>query len=251
MVARPTVEHIRCEVAGRQIHLVGSIPGFVPDGLAVAALLDALKPTCVALGIPPEDLPALKVLAESDDPASLIPKTEKPQLDFGAGAPGLEGIHDLPDVPERDEDEDEGFASLDPLQDRLLQLLEQFGEVRLPSPDLEAAYRWAQAHDAAVQAIDLDDEAHAEVFVRANRIWDVVRNSLLQPKIMKATFDDAADAAELAIAFDRMQTKIPSLRIVEEAREAHMAERLRSLDAPTLVALVPLARLAGVQAALA
>ncbi len=245
--ARP-VEQFDLTVAGRQVHLVGSIPGFVPDGEAVAALLDRVRPDQVALGIPPEDLPALKVLAESDDPSSLIPATAKPTYEVGAGAPGLESIHDIR-TPDAEED-DEGFASLDPLQARLLHLLERFGDVRLPSPDLEAAFRWATQNDAPVEALDLDDEAHAEVFVRSNRMWDVIRNSRLQPKIMKATFKDASDAAELVRAFDAMQTKIPSLKVVESAREAHMAKRLGELPAGSVVAIVPLARLAGVKAAL-
>ncbi len=242
----PPVEHHELTLGGHKVHLVGSIPGFVADGQAVQALLDDIRPTRIALGIPPEDMAALQILAESDDPASLIPAAAAPRYETGAGAPGLEGIHHMGDL--ETEDDDEGFASLDPLQARLLHLLERFGDVRLPSPDLEAAFRWASAHGVPVEALDLDDEAHAEVFVRSNRMWDVLRNSRLQPKLMKAAFDDATDAAALVRAFDAMQTKIPSLRVVEAAREAHMANRLR--DAGSVVAIVPLARLDGVVAAL-
>ncbi len=244
----PLVEHRELSVNGHIVHLVGSIPGFVPDGQEVQALLERLQPVVVALGIPPEDLPALRVLAESEDPSSLIPAPSAATYEVGAGAPGLEGIHNI-DGPEMEED-DEGFASLDPLQSRLLGLLERFGDVRLPSPDLEAAFRWATAQGVAVTALDLDDEAHAEVFVRSNRMWDVFRNQRLQPKLLRAEFKDAEDAGSLVRAFDAMQTKIPSLRVVEEARESHMARRLQAEASGPTVAIVPLARFDGVLSAL-
>lgn len=241
------MQRVDAVVHGRSITLLGSIPGYVPDGTAVAETLEQLRPRSVALGIPPEDLPALEALAASDDPEALIPERQRSTPDLGHGAPGLEAV--FIDTTEEQEDDDEGFAAIDPVHAHLLALLERFGPTRLPSPDLEAAHAWARAHDAPIHALDLDDETHADVYVKANRLWDVIRHNRHTKRLLANQFTDAADADALAIAFDGQQTRLPSLQVVEEAREAHMAARLAEIDAT--VAIVPLARLAGIVEALA
>ncbi len=229
--------------------ILGTIPGFVPDGEAVTAALDALRPNVVALGVPPEDLAGLQALAEADDPGSLMPDpVDVPDLPGGAGAPGLEAILGGGGADE-EKDRDDVFSGLDPLQHHLLRLLQRFGDVALPSPDLDAAYRWALDNDARIEALDMDDDAHTDVYVAANKFWDVIKNNRMQKRLMAMEFKDANDAHELVRRFDAEQMRLKALRTVEEAKEAHMAKRLAGLQGQA-VAVVPLARLDGVAAAL-
>ncbi len=227
--------------------VLGTIPGFLPDGDAVTKALDELRPDVVALGVPPEDLAGLQALAEAEDPASLMPDpVDVPDLPGGAGAPGLEAILGAgsSDAPEKDRDD--VFSGLDPIQHHLLRLLQRFGEVALPSPDLDAAYRWALQHGARVVALDMDDDLHTDVYVAANKFWDVVRNNRMQKKLLAMEFQDAADAHELVRRFDGVQLRLKALRTVEQAREEHMGRQWAALEGA--VAVVPLARMDGMLA---
>lgn len=207
--------------------------------------LDQLRPSVVALGVPPEDLAGLQALAEAEDPASLMPDPNQlPDVVGGAGAPGLEAVFGMGEA-QPETDRDDVFSGLDPVQHHLLQLLQRFGDVALPSPDLDAAYRWALDHDARVEALDMDDETHTDVYVAANRFWDVLKNNRMQKKLLAMTFNEAEDAEDLVRRFDAVQLRLKALRSVEEAREAHMAMRLADLEG-SVVAVVPLARLHGV-----
>lgn len=202
------------EVAGRPVLLLGTIAGFVPDADRVRAAFEESAPTVLALGVPPEDLEGLRTLAAD---------------------PGVE-------LPE-----------LDPASRRLFEWLEPFGATRVPSPDLEAAFSEAAARGVPAEALDLDDEEHAEVYIRANRFRHVVQSGRLHRKLLKHDFGGHGDAYGLAVAWDAFQNQLPSLRAVEEARERHMADRLREVAAGAggpVLAVVPVARLAGVEAAL-
>lgn len=213
VLGRPVQQH-DVHIQTTRVRLLGTIPGFEPHGAAVTEALDSVRPAVVALGVPPEDVEGLRQLAAE-------PETELPEPD---DAPG-----------------------------RLLALLERFSTTRVPSPDLEAAFLWADGHDARLEALDLDDEAHAESYIRHNRFFDVIRGNRLQRRLLAEPFEEAKDEDELVLMFDALQNSLPSLRRVEEEREAHMAERLAEVAGGAegeVVALVPLARLAGVVARL-
>jgi hypothetical protein len=203
-------EH-RMTVAGTEMTLVGTIAGYVPDAERVAAALRG-GPDLIALGIPPEDLEGLRVLRE-----------EKPEL------------------PE-----------LDPQTERLFELLKPWGECRVPSPDLEEAYQAAMAANTPLAALDLDDEAHSELYIRTVGFRQAVRSGKLLRKALKADFSKHKDPYELAVAWEAFQTNLKPLRAVEAAREDHMARRLIevSLGKRRVVAILPIARLAGVTARL-
>ncbi len=208
---RVAVDAQRVDVDGVAVWLLGTIAGFVPDAARVQGAFEATTPRALALGVPPEDVEGLRTLAADPD-------VELPPLD-----PGTE---------------------------RLFEWLAPFGETRIPSPDLEAAFRAADAADVPVEALDLDDEAHADVFIQANKFRHVVQANRVQRKLMKEDFGGHASATELVLAWDAFQNRLPSLQAVEAAREAHMARRLREvaagLDGGAVLAVVPVARLAGV-----
>ncbi len=229
------------------MHLLGTVAGFVPDAARVQDALNAGAVECVALGVPPEDLEALARLAAGDATIDLPTPPMKDAALPAAGAPGLEGIHAIGrgDVPKGKSDTD--FEALDPTQQRLLDLLGQFGDTRIPSPDLDVAFHWARENHRPVEALDLDDEAHAEVYIKANKFRHILRSGRLLKKIQKKKFE-ATDAFDLACQWDAFLNSLPSLQAVEAAREQHMADRIRSLAKvqASLLAIVPAPRLAGV-----
>lgn len=204
----------RLQVGGCALLLLGTIAGFAPDGERVRAAFVEARPDRVALGVPPEDLPILRLLADH---------------------PERRG--DLPD--------------LDEAEAHFQGLLQRFGATRVPSPDLEAAMGSARAAGVEPQAIDLDDPSHSSAYTQAMKVRHLWRSSARRKKALQADFAQAPDAYALAAAWEEALMVGP-LRRLEAAREAHMASRLREVAAGgrSLLAIVPSPRLAGVVKAL-
>jgi pheromone shutdown protein TraB len=80
----------------------------------------------------------------------------------------------------------------------------------------------------------------------------VVQSNAIKSRLLKRGVE-GADAYAVALAWDRAWNRPKGMRVVEEAREAHMAARLRELCAEpgNVLAIVPAPRLAGVVRALA
>jgi hypothetical protein len=252
-MTRQTVERHNVRLGEHEIVILATIPGFVADGTAVADALHELAPQQLGLGVPPEDMDALRALADHADPSSLIP--DRPQasvVDEFHGAPGLEGIHDIGAGPEAEEgDEDSLFAAIDPVHAHLLELLQRFGPTRLPSPDLEAAFAWATSAGVDIVPLDMDDAAHSDAYIAKHRFIDVLRAGKRQQKLLSAQFEEAKDAHDLLRRFDAMQASMPSLQAVEAAREIAMAQGLRTMASlGNVVAVVPAVRAVGIIAAL-
>ncbi len=202
--------HTRIRLGDADILLVGTVAGFAPDGERVRRAFAEHGPDAVALGVPPEDVATLKAIAES--PATA-------------------------DLPEPDD-----------ATERLLVLLRRFGETRVPSPDLEAAYAEATSRGVPVEPLDLDDMAHAEAYTSRVKFRHVVRSNSLRRKLLQEPFDDAGDAYALATAWEGYLMRLKPLAEVEAAREEWMARRLREVAAGRrrVLAVVPVARMAGV-----
>ena len=199
----------RLRLGGCDLLVVGTIPGFAPDAARVEQAFQAFLPDGVALGVPPEDVRTLETLATAD------PKPELPPVDEAT--------------------------------QRLLELLGQFGPTAVPSPDLEAATRLALAAGAPLRALDLDDAAHAALYTKHVRFRHVVQSNSIKRRLLK---DGVAgeDAYGLSDAWDAAWTRPKGLRRVEEAREGHMAERLRAIaeQHTRLLVVLPAPRMAGV-----
>ena len=260
MVSGPSVQGSRhgrrrvertLRVGDAQVHLLGTIVGFVPDGARVQAALDQGAIDCVGLGIPPEDLEGLRMLMEGKGIHAAGPVIEGAAAP-AAGAPGLEGIHAIGEGHVPKGADDDAFQALDPTQQRFLELPGRYGETRVPSPDLDVAYRWAQDNHAPVEALDLDDEAHASVYIRQNKFRHVIRSGRILKRIMKEEFKDADGPHAFAVAWDDYLNSLPSLQGVEASREEHMAQRIQELAKvhDAIVAVVPAPRFAGVVARL-
>jgi hypothetical protein len=199
----------RVVLRGCEVLLVGTVPGFAPDGARVEQAFEAFLPECVALGVPEEDLVVLQRLATMD------PKPELP----------------MPDEATQ----------------RLLELLADFGPTAIPSPDLERATALATAAGLPIAALDLGDAEHATLYTKHVKFRHVVQSNSIKRRLLKDGVA-GADAYALADAWDAAWTRPKGLREVEETREAHMAERLRELAAGhrRILAVVQAPRLAGI-----
>jgi hypothetical protein len=200
----------RLTLDGCDLLLVGTIAGFLPDAERVRAAFDAHRPDRLGLGVPPEDLPTLRLLAQE---------------------------------PHRDAE----LQGLDEAEAHFQGLLARFGATRVPSPDLEAAERCAAVAGTPVEALDMDDLAHSAAYTQTMKVRHLIRASSRRKKALKSEFKDAADAYSLAAQWDDALAVGP-MRRLEQAREAHMAARLREVakGSQRLLAVVPVARLAGI-----
>lgn len=201
----------RLRLGGSDVLLVGTVPGFVPDGDRVSQAFQAFLPDAVALGVPPEDVRTLQALAGAD------PK---------------------PELPEPDD-----------VTARLLELLQRFGATAVPSPDLERATALALEHNVPVVALDVDDATHSQLYTKHVKFRHVVQSNSVKRRLLKDGVD-GADAYELARNWDAAWTRPKGLRAVEEAREEQMARRLRECATKhhRLLAVVPAVRLAAIVA---
>jgi len=203
----------RLRLGACEVLALGTVPGFAPDGERVEQAFHAFLPDCVAVGVPPEDVRTLERLA------SASPK---------------------PELPEPDD-----------VTARLLELLGRFGPTSVPSPDLERATALALGAHLPLASLDVDDAEHAHLYTRNVKFRHVVQSNGIKRRLLK---DGVAgeDAYAVAAAWDAAWTRPKGLRRVEEAREAHMAERLRVLAGRhmRILAIVPSPRLDAVVALL-
>lgn len=196
------------DLATCHLTLLGTVPGFAPDGDRVHDAVVRDDPAAVALGIPQED---------------------------------LEALHALRQDPGRRED----LPPLDDVDARFVEVLERFGAVQVvPSPDLEAAF----AAERPLHAIDLDDAAHTDLYTRRMKVRHLVQRSSVHRKLLKRDFAAAEDAWDLARRWDRGLAKVKPLGAIESDREAHMAWQAKALAEryPRLLVVVPAARFDGV-----
>ena len=204
----------RLRLGSCDVLLLGTVPGFVPDGERVAQAFAAFLPDCVALGVPPEDVRTLERLARED------PK---------------------PPLPEPDD-----------VTERLLGLVGKFGPTAIPSPDLERATALARGASLPIASLDIDDAEHAALYTKHVKFRHVVQSNSVKRMLLKDGVE-GADAYAVAAAWDAAWTRPKGLRRVEEAREEWMAQRLKVLASrhSRILAVVPSVRMAAVAARLA
>lgn len=193
----------------RRLLLVGGILGLQEDGPQVQALLEREPFDPVLLGIPFEDLDAIKATQ------------------------GTERSHEFA----RDETEDAYLTQLG-----------RYGTVQVPPPDLYVAHSYAEANKAKVEAVDLGDEGHTAVYTQHVGIFEVMRDNRRSKK-RGAQDVPAKDAEAFAYAWDQHLFPSKGLRRVQLEREKWMATRIQQLVPPgaRAFALVPLARMSGVR----
>jgi hypothetical protein len=192
---------------GARVVLAGGIVGLAEERADVGRLLAQEPYDAVLLGVPFEDLDAIRATAGQERTRTF----------------------------ERDETDDLYFAAL-----------ARYGEVEVPPGDLYAAYDFAQKHGLPVEAIDLGDEGHSALWAEHVGMFELIKNNRRLKRLHTETFE-AKDAQAFAREWDAKLFPTKGLRRVQDEREAWMAKRIQDLSAPAkrLFVLVPLARWAG------
>jgi hypothetical protein len=191
---------------GRHVVLVGGILGLVADMDLVRREFERVRPAAVGLGVPFEDLDAIRSTA------------------------GKEATHEF-----EASDVDEVY----------LAQLKAFGAVQTPPPDLYELFQLASEAQVPIEAIDLGDEAFTERFTENVGFFEVMRDNRNRKKILTREVP-APSAEEFVIAWDEHLYPTKGLRRVQDAREDMMAKAIAASAPPSSLHLLPLARLEGV-----
>lgn len=194
---------------GVELHLAGGVLGLAEDGPEVKRLLEAHPFDAVLLGVPFEDLDAIRATN------------------------GQEAAKEF----EQDE-----------VDELYLKTLAKFGPVRVPPADLYAAFDHAQRNKLKIDALDLGDEGHSSTYAENVGVFEVIRNNRRLKRLEEEAFS-ARDPEAFAKEWDERLFSTKGLRKVQGAREAWMAKRLLEVLPGTrrAFALLPLARWAGVR----
>ncbi len=106
--------------------------------------------------------------------------------------------------------------------------LESFGQVELPTPAyVEAMDLCAEKHIDLV-ALDLNDSEYTDAYCARIGAMEMVRESFFTRGITRKRFN-ISSPEEFALDWDKRVNKARGFRELEEDRERHMAEAIRSL----------------------
>lgn len=202
----------RWRVGEGEVVLLSTVQGLASEADVVARVLDAERPKALAIGVSAEAL------------ASMLRYEPDPEAD---------PLDDLPD------------------HDLVYSLkLGEFGDVKLPPPDLDAALDWAQAAGVPYYGVDLPEEAYESAFTREVSVWGFLRYGRIQRRLARKP-PRAPDARAFSLAWDARIRKVKGIARVESLREeaiAGGAARLATELAAKVVLLVDVPREAGVGA---
>jgi hypothetical protein len=117
---------------------------------------------------------------------------------------------------------------LSPLESAYQELMECFGQVRLPSPAFVKALELADASGIPIIPVDMNDEDYTETYCRNVGGLDLVREGAFSRGLRRRRFDGSSPEA-LAVDWDRRVNRAKGFRQLEEERERHMALALRRM----------------------
>jgi hypothetical protein len=207
-------------VGNCHVTVLGTIQGLAGESRHVESAWESAAgpiphPDAVALGVPPEDVENLRRI----------------------GAEGLEKFMTA--------DLDTGSY-----EEWILPQLSAFGDIAMPPDDLLLAERLAEGAGAPLVPLDLDDEAHADLFVEHVSGFQMIRGQMRQKRLVANAADMAESAEELMLVWDAGFTAMRAYRRFEESREEHMAAGIRRLATRHrwVLAVVPYARARGIAA---
>lgn len=196
---------------GATLALLFTVQGLVEERERVRRAYAGLRPRALALGVSPEMA------------ANLLRYERDPEADI---------VDDLPD------------------HDYVYSVrLAEYGEVDLPPPDLMEAARLSKADGVPLYGVDLPEERYEELFTTSVSTFGFLKYGRLQRRLAKRP-PRAPDARSFALAWDATMRKVKGLRVVEAAREEHIAAQLEALARQAegaVLAVVDVAREEGVR----
>lgn len=200
---------------GCQVLLVGTIQGLKGEAARVRDAWDRLGGAeAIALGVGAEDVANLQRMGETP---GAVDEFLAQELDTGS------------------------------YEEAILPQLSQFGDIVMPPDDLLAAEALSRGSDVALVPLDLDDEAHSDLYVKHLSGWQMVRGQMKQKRLVGRGGDAAGSAEELMLLWDHTFRSLPGYARVEEDREAHMEAGVRELAHryDRLLVVLPYARVVG------
>jgi hypothetical protein len=140
-----------------------------------------------------------------------------------------------------------GEYELSPLESAYKMLLQEFGEVRLPSPAFVRALEISDHTNVPVIPIDLNDYDYTEAYCQKVGAMDLVREGGFSKSVKRRRFEGESPES-FALDWDRRVNKSKGFRALEAERERHMAYTLRKMTSKyrTILALVDFERSEGV-----
>jgi hypothetical protein len=136
---------------------------------------------------------------------------------------------------------------LSPLENAYKTLMQEFGEVRLPSPAFVKALEMAESTKIPVIPIDMNDYDYTETYCKKVGAMDLVREGAFSKSVKRRKFDGSSPES-LAVDWDNQVNKARGFRELEEEREMHMAIILKKMASKyrNILALIEYERSEGV-----
>jgi hypothetical protein len=172
--------------------ILGVVRGLVSEADALAAALDRANPARIALALAPDEMKSYASYFVGSSTEPFVPLTES------------EGVE--------------------------VRELQRYGEVRMPHPSVLRTLNWAREKGRPVSAVDPTEDEYAEMFADNIGYWELVRRTLRERRLLRSP-PRAATADEFLLAWDQRVNKGRGSRRLQTAREAHVAEEVRLLEA--------------------
>ncbi|PKK85716.1 MAG: hypothetical protein CVT48_04305 [Thermoplasmata archaeon HGW-Thermoplasmata-1] len=132
-----------------KLYVLGVIHGLADEKKYVTKAFNQVRPSCVAVAVPPEDLETLDKISREE------------KKDF----------------------------AVSPYEEDLLIKLADYGEVAVPPPDLMELFRLCKEFDTRIVPVDMDDKIYSEVFIKSVSTLQLFRSSKRLRKLSKKKFE--------------------------------------------------------------
>ena len=121
-----------------------------------------------------------------------------------------------------------GEYELSPLESAYKTLMQEFGEVRLPSPAFVKALELGGSLGVPVIPIDMNDLEYTETYCEKVGAMDLVREGAFSKSVRRKKFDGSSPES-LAEDWDRRVNKAKGFRELEAERVRHMVLTLTKM----------------------
>jgi len=183
-------------VKDKKIYLLGLIKGLTVERRTVRKAIRKLKPDAIALYISEGELLGLQSVLDGKTTHVPLSRYEEAYA------------HKLAT-----------YARSNP---------DKYGEVQVPPPCLMEGLEQGLKHGLPVLALDMNEKDYASTFVQNVNTLNLLRHTFRFKKLAKKDFGKLTPE-EFTLAWDDELNKLKGFRLLESARERHIARRLLEL----------------------
>jgi hypothetical protein len=184
------------KIKDKKIYLLGLIKGLTSERKVVKTAFTKLKPDAIALYVSEPEVLGLQSVLDG--------KTKQVPLSRYEEAYARKLAYYAKENPKK------------------------YGEVQVPPPCLMEGLELGIKNKVPVVALDMNDSDYASSYVQNISTVSLLRHSMRFKKLKKMKFE-VSTPEEFTLAWDQELTKIKGFRILENARERHIAKRLLEL----------------------